>query len=111
MPRKKREIEVTCSFCGSKTTIFTVTAAKLIFCHIGGAIGVPPTKDCLTEYLKRKEVENVRQKQLQAQQEIKLKEEEEKRKKEKIKSFSSINQKLEEFHDIVGTPKSKRSYL
>ena len=49
--------------------------------------------------------------ELQTQQEIKLKKEEEKMKKEKIKSFSSINQKLEEFHDIVGTPKTKRTYL
>ena len=111
MPRKKREIEVTCFLCGNKTSQFTVTAAKQIFCHIGGAIGVPPTKNCHTQYLKNKEAENVRKKQLQAQQEIKLKEEEEKRKKEKVKSFSSINQKLEEFHNQFGTPKSKRSYL
>jgi len=109
--RKQRHVVMarTCDFCGSETTQFAITANHLAFCN-EGYIG-KTTKDCHTKYIKQKEIEDVRKKRLQSQQEIQRKKEKEKRKEEKIKSFTSINQKLDEFYSRVGTPKTKRNYL
>lgn len=111
MPRKQREIEVECYFCGNRTSTFTATASKKLFCHIGGAIGVPPKRDCHIEWLKFKETENVRKKEkeqsLQQQRQKLIQEKKEK----KVASYKQLNQKLDDFYDAIKTKKTQRSYL
>ena len=60
MKRKKAkpQIEVTCSYCGSKTETFVATPDHLLFCR-HQYVGFPPIKDCMTDYYKeRKNVRN-----------------------------------------------------
>tara|TARA_E500000318_G_scaffold30211_1_gene29984 strand:+ start:256 stop:591 length:336 start_codon:yes stop_codon:yes gene_type:complete len=111
MPRKQRVMEVVCYFCGNRTSTFTATASKKLFCHIGGAIGVPPKIDCHIDWLKFKETENVRKKEkeqsLQQQRQKLIQEKKEK----KVNSYSSINKKLEAYYDALNTKKKDRTYL
>ena len=109
--RKQRIMQVECYLCGNKTTTFTATACKKLFCHIGGAIGVPPKIDCHSEWLKFKETENVRKKEkkqsLQQQRQELIQEKKEK----KVASYKRLNEKLDSFYDVVKTKKNQRTYL
>ena len=63
MKRKaKPQIEVTCSYCGSKTETFVATPDHLLFCR-HQYVGFPPIKDCMTDYYKERK--NVRTEQIQ----------------------------------------------
>jgi len=64
MKRKKAkpQIEVTCSYCGSKTETFVATPDHLLFCR-HQYVGFPPIKDCMTDYYKERK--NVRTEQIQ----------------------------------------------
>jgi len=91
MRRKKAkpQIEVTCSYCGSKTETFVATPDHLLFCR-HQYVGFPPIKDCMTDYYKeRKNVRNEQvfkksEKQRWLQSESKKQPEEIKKEKEKI---------------------------
>lgn len=107
MRRKRKYIAAPkCDWCGVCNENFVVTANKMYFCREQIA-GYPATKDCHTEYLKQKELENVRKEN----EKKRLQEEEKERQKEKIKSFPKLNKKLEEFYNRHQTPKNKRTYL
>jgi hypothetical protein len=50
--RKKRKVIIApkCHHCKQHSETFVVTAEGKIFCMIYQMIGVPPIRDCMTEY-------------------------------------------------------------
>ena len=83
MRRKKAkpQIEVTCSYCGSKTETFVATPDHLLFCR-HQYVGFPPIKDCMTDYYKERK--NVRNEKLRQEKADEEKKEISKKEKEKI---------------------------
>jgi len=105
MRRKKAEpdVQVTCTYCGSKTETFVATPDHKLFCRIQ-VVGKPPEKDCMSDYYReKKNVQKENQKSsLRTQEKISFQNEE----KEKVLTDrTTAIRKLEELKQFLNRKK------
>ena len=96
--RREPVIQVKCDYCGEYTETFVATPNHLLFCRIQ-TVGLPPEKDCMSDYNRSKSNAITLRKKNEEEQRLQTsKEQLQENKKEKEKIVKKFNDYLFELN-------------
>jgi|OM-RGC.v1.028818713 inner membrane protein involved in colicin E2 resistance len=94
--RWKRKIVIAprCDYCGQTSETFVVNGEGKTFCMVYKMIGIPPIKDCMSDYIRSENVRKIKkeeeQRRLQSNCKEQLQEKQEEKKEVRLKNIQKL---------------------